>query len=240
MARKILKASITDQVVLRLKDEIHNGKYRDGEQLPSLTDIAEQFGVGVSTAREALRKLEALEMVEIIHGKGTFVIKKQMHWEAKFTSFSEIVRQWGKIPGAKLIEAKTLEADDKVAAQLSIRQGDKVHFLRRLRLADGAPIAIENSYLPEARFPELLDLYQDPMSLYQLLQTNYNTHLIAGLQTLSAVLLSDSERDLLGAEDIAPGLLVDTIAYDAKSVPVEYGSSLFKADTYRYVVRLSR
>ncbi len=237
---KVIKRTATDQVVLCIKDDIESGKYQDGDLLPSVTDLAKQYGVGISTIREALRKLEAIDLINVIHGRGSLVQRKNIQWEAKFASFSEIVRKWGKVPGARLIESGTISADDRVAAQLNLPCGAPVHFLHRVRLVDNEPIAIEKSYLPAERFPNLLAEYQDPMSLYQLLENKYNTYMTSALQTLRAELLKDRDRDLLQADAGEPSLVLETIAYDFKSVPVEYGLSIFKADKYRYVVRLLR
>lgn len=237
---KVIKRTATDQVVLCIKDEIESGKYQDGDTLPPVTELAKQYGVGISTIREALRKLEAIELIKIVHGRGSFVQRKHIQWEAKFASFSEIIRKWGKVPGARLLKSATISADDRVAAQLNLPCGSPVHFLRRLRLADNEPIAIENSYLPAERFPNLLTEYKDPMSLYQLLEIQYGTYMTSALQTVRAELLVEDDRELLGAAKGEPALVLETIAYDFKSVPVEYGLSIFKADKYRYVVHLSR
>lgn len=237
---KIGSKSKTDQIVMVLKQAFLDGEYHGGDQLPAVTALAEQFGVSVSSVREALQKLEALDLVEIVHGKGVFVRSAQMQWQARFTSFSETVRRWGKVPGAKLLTAQVLPATSLVAAQLAISEGAETYFIKRLRLADNEPIAIEGSYLSAERFPGLLQLYQDPMSLYQLLQKEYGVRLAAGLQTLEAVILSAKESQVLATLPGAPALKVDTIAYEAESSPVEYGFSLFRGDKYRYVVWLNR
>jgi GntR family transcriptional regulator len=237
---KIAVNTVADRVAIHLREAFLSGEYSDGEQLPSLADLAKDFGVSISSVREGLKKLEALELVEIVHGRGVFVHSAKLHWQGRFTSFSEMVRQWGKVPGAQLLESTTMPADDKVAAQLNLSCGAPVHYIRRVRLADAEPLAIETSFLPGERFPTLLEVYRDPMSLYQLIQNEFGTRPVAGIQTLEAVLAADEDAALLRVEPGAPLLLVNTIAYDAEMVPVEYGSSLFRGDRYRYVVRLSR
>ncbi len=234
-------SSITDHIVAHLKQSFVEGKYQNGDRLPSITALAEEFDVSVSSMREALSKLEAIDLVQIIHGKGMFVRSTQLYWQAKFTSFSEIIRhQWGKIPGARLLRADTLPADAQIAAQLQIEEGLPVINLRRLRLADNEPIAIEDLYLPGERFQGLIQDYHDPMSLYQLLENKYGVRPVAGLQTLEATLITQEDSELLTIPPGKPGLFVSTIAYDIEKNPVEYGTSLFRADRYRYVVRLVR
>lgn len=44
-----------------------------GEALPSSRELASRFGVTVPSVREALRRLEATDLVELRHGSGTYV-----------------------------------------------------------------------------------------------------------------------------------------------------------------------
>lgn len=44
-----------------------------GDSLPTETQLCETLGVSRSSVREAIRKLEALNIVSVEHGKGTFV-----------------------------------------------------------------------------------------------------------------------------------------------------------------------
>jgi len=49
------------------------GILRTGDRLPSESELAERFGVGRSSLREAMRALQLLGIVEVIQGKGTFL-----------------------------------------------------------------------------------------------------------------------------------------------------------------------
>jgi len=58
-------------------DEIHRliteSILKPGDRLPSESELAERFGVGRSSLREAMRALQLLGIVEVIQGKGTFL-----------------------------------------------------------------------------------------------------------------------------------------------------------------------
>ena len=53
-------------------------------------------------------------------------------------------------------------ADEEVAARLEIGVGERVLFVRRLRLADERPIFVCDSHLPVGRFPALKDADYGP------------------------------------------------------------------------------
>jgi GntR family transcriptional repressor for pyruvate dehydrogenase complex len=62
-----------DEVFDRLRSRIFSGAFEPGEQLPGERELAEALGVNRASVREALKRLEFLELVEVVHGQGTFV-----------------------------------------------------------------------------------------------------------------------------------------------------------------------
>lgn len=237
---RIKPTSMADQVALQLKGAIFDGSYTDGQQLPPLQDLAVQFKVGISTMREAIQILETLGFIEVIHGRGIYVHSTKMHWPDHLGSFSENTQRWGKVPGSRLLKSGTDPASTMVAAQLGLSLGALVHYMKRLRTANDEPVAIEDIYLPVERFPDLLDRYRDPMSLYQLLQVEYDARPVTALLTIEAIHIKEEESTLLGALLGSPALLTTTISYDRNALPVEYGTSLFRADKHKFIIRVAR
>jgi len=68
----IKQSSLSDEVIQRIQDFIKNGSLKPGDRLPTEIELAEKFGVGRSTVREALRALAALGMIDRSK-RGTFV-----------------------------------------------------------------------------------------------------------------------------------------------------------------------
>ena len=71
--KRINQKKISDQVYDQIRGMIQNGQLGPGEQLMPERELAELLGVGRSSIREALLKLECLGMVDQRHGEGTFV-----------------------------------------------------------------------------------------------------------------------------------------------------------------------
>lgn len=66
---------------------IRSGQIKVNDKLPSERELAEQFGVGRSTLREALKSMTVMGLLEAKQGEGTFVrnidsdsIKQQLQW----------------------------------------------------------------------------------------------------------------------------------------------------------------
>ncbi len=69
----IRQQTVVAQVMARIKELIASGEYRPGSRLPTEHDLAQQFGVGRSSVREALKVFQHLGVVESRTAKGTFV-----------------------------------------------------------------------------------------------------------------------------------------------------------------------
>jgi GntR family transcriptional repressor for pyruvate dehydrogenase complex len=65
------KQSLSKMVVEKIKQGLISGAIKPGEFLPSETELADRFGVGKSSVREAVKMLEALGVVEICKGNGS-------------------------------------------------------------------------------------------------------------------------------------------------------------------------
>jgi len=63
------RASTADQI----KDYILTQGLRPGDHLPTESELCERLGVSRSSVREAIQTLSTLDIVEVRHGRGTFV-----------------------------------------------------------------------------------------------------------------------------------------------------------------------
>ncbi|MFC4103404.1 FadR/GntR family transcriptional regulator [Paenibacillus xanthanilyticus] len=73
MMRKIKKQHMHELVSEEIIRYIADKGLAEGDKLPSVDELVRMFGVGRSSLREALRYLEATEIVKVINGKGIFV-----------------------------------------------------------------------------------------------------------------------------------------------------------------------
>jgi GntR family transcriptional repressor for pyruvate dehydrogenase complex len=64
---------IYEEIVRQIRTLISEGKLKSGDRLPPERDLAERFRVSRASVREALRALEAMGLIKIRLGEGTFV-----------------------------------------------------------------------------------------------------------------------------------------------------------------------
>jgi GntR family transcriptional repressor for pyruvate dehydrogenase complex len=69
----VRRTTLSGEVAARLSEAIHSGELAAGARLPSERELGQQFGVGRTSIREALRMLQATGMVTVRPGDGVFV-----------------------------------------------------------------------------------------------------------------------------------------------------------------------
>jgi GntR family transcriptional repressor for pyruvate dehydrogenase complex len=73
MYERIKHDRLYEGVVAQIQQRIISGQLKQGDRLPTETELAEQFGVSRSAIREAMKILAAKGLIEISPGRGTFV-----------------------------------------------------------------------------------------------------------------------------------------------------------------------
>ncbi|MER2058729.1 MAG: GntR family transcriptional regulator, partial [Niallia sp.] len=87
--KQIKPKKIYEEVADALYDAIKKGKFKPGEKLASVQQLAETFQVSRSAIREALTALKAKGLIDMKQGEGTFV--KAYHPEEVVFSFPQAV-----------------------------------------------------------------------------------------------------------------------------------------------------
>ncbi|MBO8137352.1 MAG: FadR family transcriptional regulator [Desulfotomaculum sp.] len=71
--KPIRTKKIYEEIVEQIKSFIAEGKLKPGDKLMSERELAEKMQVGRSAVREAFRALEAMKIIEIRAGEGTYI-----------------------------------------------------------------------------------------------------------------------------------------------------------------------
>lgn len=212
----------------------------DGGRLPPERELSERFDVARETLRRCLRELESEGLLERKQGAGTFVSGQPVVKRPQLISFSEDMRARGLVPSSELLSTAIIAAGAKLAQKLKLVPGSPLLEIRRLRMANDEPMALETVYLAQARLPgfELAELKTG--SLYELLERLYGVQIRSANQQLQATVLNEEEAELLEVPAFSPSLLVERITLSSKGEVVEYGKSLYRADRYRFELNVVR
>jgi GntR family transcriptional regulator len=213
---------------------------KPGDPLPSERELAERYGVARMTVRAEITRLAAEGLVARVQGRGTFVAEARVEQAAALSSFTEDMRARGLIPGSRVLAHDVVPADDLVAARLDVAPRTPVLRVRRVRTADGEPMAVEEAFLPAARFAGLEAADLEERSLFELLETRFGVKLAFADQRVVGVEIVGEDADLLRVAAGRAGLRFHTILLDDQEQPLAYAWSLFRGDRYEIRLRQER
>ncbi|MBN9221981.1 MAG: GntR family transcriptional regulator [Mesorhizobium sp.] len=214
--------------------QIAAGSLQAGERLPSERQIAAELGASRMTARQALKLLEQRGLVETRAGRGAFVtqVRIEQHLSA-LSGFTEDMRRDGRSASSVVLDAGAGIADRETAAALGLAEGDAVHRLVRVRLADSEPVGIERTEIPLELAPGLLDRADfRTESLYRVLRDTYGIYPTMAEQTLRAAHPDAASAAALGITRESPVLVLTRRTLDAARLPLEYVRSIYRGDCF--------
>jgi GntR family transcriptional regulator len=219
-----------------LLKKIESGEYAVGSLIPSERGLGESFGISRMTVRQALSRLVQEGVLYSEQGRGTFVSRSKLE-QKNIMSFSEAVRQKGLEPGARVLRFASAEADAEVSEALGLASGDKVYVLKRLRLANLAPVGIEEDFLPARYFPglEKLDLTS---SLYRLIRETYSYTVSYVDNLVEASRPTKEEREMLKIAPGIPVLHVTGVNFTESGLRLFYERAVYRSDEYKCSMRV--
>ena len=227
------------QIEEQLADRIEAGALAPGDRLPPERDLAQALGVSRMTVRQALASLAARGLVERGVGRGTFVREGAPvdHDLTRVAGFTAEVEGQGLAAGARILSARACPAPDRAARALGLAPGAEVLRIERVRLGGGQPLTLEDTTLPSALFPGLLDRDLGG-SLYALMRDAYDRGPASADERLEPVAARAYESEALGVAEGSPLMLVERVAFDAAGTPVEFARDRHRGDRARFHVRV--
>ncbi len=217
---------------------IKSGKLKEGDKMPTEEEICNLFHVSRITVRRALDGLLQNGYIYKQQGRGSFVTTKKTGFQLNhLKGFTEEMTQLGKVASSEILSFEITAPTEKVAEILSIDSSQKIYVLERLRLADGAPIAIERVHLPFYRFPTLQSA-DIRGSLYEILQLQYGVEQFKGVQEIRAGLASEEEARLLHIHPGSAVLHIHRTTFERDETAYEYVESTYRGDQYQFHVTI--
>lgn len=207
-----------------------------GEPLPAERELARELGVARMTLRRAVDGLVAEARLVRRHGSGTFVAADKVTQGLSATSFSADMRARGLRPGSHTVFSRQMPAGMVMSSLLEIPPSSSVLHVRRLRLADDSPMALEDLHLPCDIAPGLTGEDLENKSFYTLLAERWGRSIAAGTQTVEPCLVSPDDAAILDVAPGSPAFLFERTSRTTDGRVAEFVRSIYRGDRYRIVV----
>ncbi len=221
------------QIANKIQAAIEEKSIAPGTLLPPAQVLSEQFGVSKMTLRQAYSVLERKGYLEARRGIGTYALDGRIEKKiAGMLSFSEEVSARGGMPSSKVLNIRTVTPTHGAQAFLGLQGGETVYELKRLRLSNGRPLAIEIVQVPEKLFPGFDQLDWKKESLYRVMEETYGFTLSHCLSEIVATSATHEQMQLLNIESGSPLLVINRKSYMKDDIPVEFSITCYPGDCY--------
>lgn len=152
--------------------------------------------------------------------------------------FTEDMKQRGMVPSSQVLEQAVVKATEDLAEKLKVKPGESVMKLRRLRLADGIPMALEESFIPLRKFPGLQETDFARQSLYHILRETFGVRVGWADEVIEALPATREESELLTISKRASVLSISRVILTTQGSPIEVACSRYRGDRYRALIRV--
>ena len=144
------------QVADKIREQIRSGGLKPGDALPTEVKLQQQFGVSRVTIRQAIKLLVEQDELYSVQGSGTYVREQRIkHDIYQLRGFSEEMSSTDRQASTEVLDFAVMLPPPRVASALGLTEQERVVYAKRLRLLDGKPLIVEETWLPLAMFPDL-------------------------------------------------------------------------------------
>ena len=223
------------QMAKAIEKDIETGTLAPGQRLENEIALAGRLRVSRPTARRALQELVDLGMLVRKRGVGTQVAPARVHRRVDLTSLFDDLAGSGRTPATTVLEYSVGPGTPEISAVLEIPLGAEVVTVRRLRYADGEPLALMINHMALEIAPTHEEL--NDLGLYAALR-GHGIEIHMAQQHIGARTATAAEARILKEKPKAALLTMERTAYDAAGRAIEHGVHVYRASRYNFSTTL--
>lgn len=225
------------QVYSNLREIILADRYHPGDMLPPELELAQAYGVGRQTIREAISRLVDENLLERFAGRGTFIRAQPNRTRFYLNrSFTQQMAELDMTARSEVLKVYSDRVNENSPRALHSKMDSPCLHLTRLRLGDDEPIGIQYSIIVTEYCPNIESYDFNCESLYEVLSRDYQLPIVEISHVVNAVVATELFAGLLNTAPGAPLLLVKTVAYLETGEPIEATTSYYRADKYEFSI----
>lgn len=219
-----------------LRAQIIQGRWKVGEAIPPEPELERLYGASRGTVRRAVDELARQGYIVKRPGKGTFVRSTSpVLQKSELASLTRQLTARGLTPTTRLLSTERIRAaaaEGRVQEGFGLTGDAEVIHIRRLRLGDEVPLAIQSVYLLPASCPGILE--EDLSQLFRLYETRYGVHISVADEIIRVGRAAEDEAALLEIAPGAPIVIRDRISLNQDGEPFEVLHSVDRGDRFQY------
>lgn len=222
-----------EQITEQVRRLVQESGLRPGQVFYSEAALAQQLGISKMPVRHAFQKLRSEGLLITKKGKAPVIGRGPVTSNFKeLYGFSEQMRRRGLVPSTTLLALEVQHPPPDAAEALKLIAGEQVYRMKRLRFADGDPVAITTSFVPKRIFEGFDQHDLEETSLYYIFENIYGRRLSRSEQIVGAVNAGPEDAQLLQTKVGFALVQIKETAFDVEETALEYGISLHRGDRY--------
>ncbi len=226
------------QVIERdLRVAILEGRLKQGDMIPSETELSAKYKVTRMTVRQAINNLLVDGYIYRHKGRGTFVTfnKKEIDQESRtpFFSFTKEMIGINDVVTTTVINFKIVLADEIIAKRLQINIDGECYYIERIRQSNNIPLVYERLYLPKCLYGELTeDIFYG--SFHDYVQNKLNFRIRNCESAIEARAVGQKVAELLHQTIGEPALYMSSTTYLENGRAFMYTRQYFHGNHFRF------
>ena len=227
------------QLAAELRADIAEGRLKTGDLMPTESLLTARFAVSRFTVREALRQLAGDGLIRRKRGSGTIVTADLPVLEQSFSDTRSILQYAAS--STFLIETPRLVHLAPTMARLLKRpDGEPWHYIRGLRIMDGAPepIAVTDAFVHPRYGAHVPALRSGQEALFSQLQRMAGLNVGRVTQEIQAVAATSAEAAALHIPVRAACLRILRHYFDDAGDLVEMSCSVHPGERFSYTLAI--
>jgi GntR family transcriptional regulator len=149
------------QIADSLRLRIESGELPPASQLPTESELSQEFNASRNTIRDAIKSLISLGLVETRPGQGTFVSERPDPLVTILTAdevtglggsegaaYRSEVSEAHRVGSASIPVVRLQQAAGEIAARLQVQEGTRLISRHQERFIEGTPWSLQTSFYP--------------------------------------------------------------------------------------------
>lgn len=218
--------------------QLINNELKEHNKIPSESQLCEEFGLSRLTVRQGINKLKNEGFLYSRQGSGNYVSPSKIEYKiSSHTTFSKTIKQLNKTPSMKILEKQIIKADEFLAQKLSIFEGEKVLYIKNVRLVDDMPFLYAQYYMNMQLLDGVENIIDWVKSFSTMYSEKYNLEPIRQDSQIDITSTTYESKKIFEVQNDLPIIKISTTTVDKKtSQPIDYCCSFFRSDLAKIVI----
>lgn len=225
------------QLMKKIREQIQDGTFKAGDQIPTESELADMYQVSRITVRRTIEELCAQGFLVKRQGKGTFVEEPKIFRKVEKDnnmSFSQACHSNGRKPSSHVLNCQLENVEEWQEDFFGMTSNEQLYHVERILSADDLPIIYEHIYIPISRVPDFQVQKLENGSLFRSFQEEY--HVKESEKARSTVEVRAASRSIaecLKMNQGEPVMILVSYMNDDKEKPLYISYEIIAGSRYR-------